>query len=160
MTTAVDPVRARREHRPPSAGARAGYTATIIVDAVLLWVVHHLLAWGWPAFLTDDFELVLGVLSASLVASMLVNAVFVLVDRAAVKAAGDLVNAAFAFAVTLRTWQVFPFDFTAYATDWSGLMRVALVVGMVATGIAAIANLVKLLTSAVSTDQDATPLPG
>jgi hypothetical protein len=143
MTATLTPTAMAR--RAPTAGARVGYALAIAVNAVLLWVVHQLLAWGWPSFLTDDFERLLPIVSASFVASMVVNAGFMIRDRDRAKAAGDLVTATFGLVVSLRTWDVFPFDFTAYTTDWSTAIRVLLVIGIVGSAIGIVMNLVKLV---------------
>jgi hypothetical protein len=139
--------------RPSIAARRFGYLAAIAVDVVVLWVVHQLLGWGWPAFLTEDFEEVLPLISASLIASMVVNAGFLVRDRGRFRALGDLINAAFGMAVSLRMWAVFPFDFSGYDTDWGWALRVALGVGIVATSIGALVNLVKLITGDLEFDR-------
>jgi hypothetical protein len=130
----------------PSAGRRSGYLVAIGVTAVVLWAVHQLLTWGWPRFLTDGFQQVLPLISASLIVSMVVNATYLLRDQGRVRALGDLVNGVFGVAVSVRLWRVFPFDFDGYAYDWTWVVEVALVVGIVATAIAVIVNLVKLVT--------------
>jgi hypothetical protein len=149
MAVAQAPSRSRR---PPVAARRFGYLVAIAANAVMLWVVHQLLVWEWPAFLTGEFEQVLPLLSASLVAGMIVNAGFVLCDRGRCKPLGDLVTAAFGLAVSVRMWSVFPFDFVGYETDWSWAFRVALLVGIVGTAIAVLANLVKLITGDLELD--------
>jgi hypothetical protein len=125
---------------------RFGYLVAAAMNGVMLWVAHQLLDWEWPGFLTDDFALALGLVTASLIAGVVVNLGLAVHHRGRARALADLVTAAFALAVGLRLWAVFPFDFAGYATDWSGPMRVALGVGIAATGIAIIANLVKLVT--------------
>jgi uncharacterized membrane protein len=130
----------------PTPAKRFGYVVAAAANGVLLWVAHQLLDWGWPDFLTRDFELVLGLVTASLIAGIVVNLALAVHHRGRIRALADLVTAAFALAVGLRMWEVFPFDFTGYATDWSGFAHVALIVGIVATGIAIIANLVKVVT--------------
>jgi hypothetical protein len=140
------------KRRPSAAARRFGYLAAVACNAVLLWVAHRLLVWEWPAFLTEEFAQVLPWVTASLIASMVVNTGFVLRDRGRFKAFGDLVNAAFGLVVAVRMWAVFPFDFTGYGTDWSWAMRVALVVGIVATAIGALVNLVKLITGDLELD--------
>ncbi|MFP4635659.1 MAG: hypothetical protein ACLFRD_07355 [Nitriliruptoraceae bacterium] len=136
----------QRPRRVPTSAKRVGYLAAAVINGVLLWVAHQLLGWGWPGFLTDDFEQVLGILTASFVASILANLALAAHHRGRFRAFADLVTAGFALAVGVRLWEVFPIDFTGYATDWSGVVRVALGVGIAATGIAIVANLVKLLT--------------
>jgi hypothetical protein len=84
---------------------------------------------------------VLGLVTASLIAGIVVNLALAVYPGGRVRTFADIVTAAFALAVGPRMWEVFPFDFAGYATDWSVLVRVALGVGIAATGIAIIANL-------------------
>lgn len=132
--------------RVPAPVRRLGYLMAAAMNGAMLWVAHQLLDWGWPGFLTDDFALALGWVAASLIAGIVVNLGLVVHHRGRARALADLVTAAFALAAGLRMWEVFPFDFTGYATDWSGLMRAALGVGIAATGIAIVVNLAKLVT--------------
>ena len=140
------------QRRIPTSAKHVGYLVAAALNGALLWVVHQLRDWGWPGFLTADFERVLGLVTASLIAGIVVNLALAVHHRGRSRALADLVTAAFALAVGLRMWEVFPFDFTGYATDWSTPMRVALGVGIFATGVAVIANLVKLVTGS---DDDA-----
>lgn len=141
MTTVTAPT---THHRPPATLRRVGYTISVAGNAALLWIAHHLLEWQWPDFLTADFDAVLPVLTASLVAGILVNAGYLLDDREHVRAFGDLVTAAFSLAVLARFWSVFPIDFATYDNDWSGLVRLLLGLGIFGTSVGAIASLVKL----------------
>lgn len=141
------------QRRIPTLATRFGYVVAAAVNGGLLWVAHRLLDWGWPGFLTDDFELVLGLVTASLIASIVVNLALAVHHRGRFRVFSDIVTAAFALAVGVRMWEVFPFDFAGYATDWSGLVRVALGVGVAATGIAIIANLAKLVTRSAQDDE-------
>lgn len=146
MTSTLAPTPAIDDR--PTGVRRFGYTLAIAINAVLLWLVNQFLAWEWPGFLTESFEQVLPLLSASLVANMVVNAGFLARDRGWFRALGDLVNAAFALAVSIRMWHVFPFDFTGYDRDWTGLFRLALGIGIAGAAIALLANLVKLVQPA------------
>jgi hypothetical protein len=142
----------RPQRRIPTPAKRFGYVVAATTNGVLLWVVHQVLDWGWPSFLTDDFELVLGLVTASLIAGIVANLVLAVHHRGRIRALADMVTAAFSLAVGVRMWEVFPFDFTGYATDWSGFVNVALIIGIVATGIAIIVNLVKLLAGSQDSD--------
>lgn len=145
MTASVTP-EARPARRSSRAVRRAGYLFAAALNAVMLWIAHQLLDWGWPRFLTDDFEELLPWVTASLVLSIVCNLVYVVTDTRRVKASGDLVTAVIGFVVAVRTWQVFPFDFSSYATDWSWVLRTVLVIAMVGTVLGAIAALVRLVT--------------
>lgn len=128
----------------PTPVKRVGYVIAAGINAVLLWAAHRLLDWGWPGFLTDDFELVLGIVTASLVASIVANLALAVEHGGRFRAFTDLVTAAFALAVGVRMWEVFPFDFAGYDHDWSTVFEIALVLGVVACGLAVLANLVRL----------------
>lgn len=149
MSAALD--RPPAPSKPPRRGVstaakRFGFLVAAAVNGLLLWVAHQLLDWGWPGFLTQDFESVLGLVTASLIASIVVNLALAVHHGVRFRAFADGVTAAFALAVGVRMWVVFPFDFAGYATDWSGAVRVLIGLGIAATGIAIVANLVKLLT--------------
>ena len=116
--------------RPPAAARRIGYVVVVVIDALVLYAIH---AWpGWDAvpFLTADTELVLPIVTASLVAGIVANLAFVVADPPRFKAFGDLVTTAIALAATVRVWQVFPFDF-GEGFDWALVARVFLVLGIV-----------------------------
>ncbi len=130
--------------RAPAPGRRFGYVVAVAINAALLWVTHQLLDWGWPRFLTEDFEELLPVITVSLVASMVANALFVLADPPWFKALCNAVTSAISFVVAVRTWQVFPFDFTSYAVDWSTLARVVVIVAVVGSAVATVVNLVNV----------------
>lgn len=146
MTSTVAPPQRTDRTGPGVAARRFGYLVAIAANAIMLWLAHQLLDWGWPSFLTDDFDQVLGLITASFVASMVVNAGYLVHDRGRFRALGDLVIAAFGFVVSLRMWDVFPFDFSGWQTDWSWLVRTALVVGIGGTAIAMIVNAVRLIS--------------
>lgn len=131
--------------REPATGRRGGYVIAIALNAVGLWVVRRLLEWGWPRFLTDDFEQLLPILTLSFVAGMVVNGLFVLADPPRFKALGNLVTSVISVVVAVRTWQVFPFDFSTYTYDWSWVARAVILVAGVGSAIAVIANLFGVL---------------
>ena len=131
--------------RPLVAAKRVGYLAAAACSAVLLWVSHQLLDWGWPAFLTDDFRQVLGLVTASLVVSIVVNLALALYDGGRFRALTELVTSAFGLLVLLRVLEVFPFDFGSYATDWSGHAHGLLILLIAVTGLAMVVNLVTLV---------------
>lgn len=129
----------------PKGASRFGYAVAVLVNGVLLWASHQLLAWGWPGFLTEDFEVVLPLLSISLVAGMVVNALFIAYDRGRFRALGDVVTSAFGLAVTMRMWSVFPFSFEGYGQDWTWLVRLGLALGIAGTLLGLMVALVKLV---------------
>lgn len=121
---------------------RFGYLVAAIVNLVVLWAVHQFLDWGWPSFLTEEWNDVLPVLSVSIGASVLANLVFVWRSDHPIKPLGDLVTTVLGLIATIRVLRVFPFEFTG--TDWSWAVRTVLVVAIVGMSIAVVALLGRL----------------
>ncbi len=59
-------------------------------------------------------------------------------------AVGGILTTAVGAVALVRLWQVFPFGFGDAVLDWSMVMRVLIVVGVVGSVIAAIGSLVAL----------------
>lgn len=129
----------------PTSASRVGHLLAAAGNVVLLWVSHQLLDWGWPGFLTDEFAGVLGLVTASFVASILVNLALVVHDKGRFEVLTEIITTWFALAVSLRLLDVFPFDFTGHATDWSGAVHGVLILLIAVTGVAMVVNLVRLV---------------
>jgi hypothetical protein len=132
----------RQGTRHSRAARRTGYLVTAGVDAALLYA---LLVWpGWEAvpFLTSDATEVLGVLTLSLLAGLALNLVYVAYDARWLGSLGDAVTAGIGLVVTVRVWQVFPFDFGSSSIDWGLAVRALLVVAMVGTAIGVVVGLI------------------
>lgn len=155
MSTTRSPEELLEQRIAESVGRGAkkfGYLLAAAVNVVLLWVAHQLLDWEWPGFLTPDFDDLLPILTFSFVASIVVNLVYAWNDAHPIKPLGEMITAAIGFAVAVRAWRVFPFDFSDYDSDWSWLVRVILVVAMVGTAVGFIAQLFKLATGSTKDD--------
>lgn len=121
---------------------RVGYLIAAGVNAVLLWIVNVWPGWEAVPFLTPDAAEVIRLVNFSLVVGILTNVVYALWRAAWVKALGDVVTTSIALAVTIRTLQVFPFDFGDSGVDWALWARVALWFFIVVLSIAVIAQVV------------------
>jgi hypothetical protein len=119
----------------------------VAVNVVILIIVNNILEWGWIPFLTDDFEGVVWLINLSLTASILANLAYIAYDPAWFKSITQVVLNLISIVVMVTMWQVFPFDFSAYAFDWETLVRFVLVVGIVGTGIGTVVELVKMVRS-------------
>lgn len=145
-TSAEQPTRLRTTPR----SRRIGYAVAIVVNLVMIALT---LVWpGWRAvpFLTPAAEDVVPLFVASLVAGVAVNVVNLVADSRALRAIGDVVTGVIAFFVAVRVWQVFPFDFSAYAFDWAPFVRLLLLITMAAVLIAILTNFVILVRLAVN----------
>jgi hypothetical protein len=156
MSATTDTQGSHKAHRWPSRAAartptiapsrrRAGYVIAAAINVVLLWVTHHLLDWGWPSFLTPDFDEVLPIISLTFVVGIAFDLVLIVHDPRWLRTLDDTVGAVIGFVASWRTLTVFPFDFSDWGTDWSWLLRTILVVAVIGTAIAAIVGTVRLI---------------
>ena len=140
-------VPARRSNPKPTT-RRVGYLVTAVVNGAMLWVANHLLGWGWPPFLTNSFEDLLPWVNVSLVAAIAVNLLWTWRDPAWFKHLAQLVLNAISLVVIVRSWQIFPLDFTGYWSGWEALARVALGIACFGVVIDSVTRIVGLTTAA------------
>jgi hypothetical protein len=124
---------------------RSGYLIAIAVNVVMLYVVNNLLAWNILPFLTDDFGRVLWLIDISLVATIVVNFIYLAYDRSWFRSLGQIGLNLISLAVAVRMYQVFPFDFSASAFDWTQIARVVIIFTILGTAIGAIVEGLKLV---------------
>lgn len=134
--------RTEDRRRPSWLARRAGYTAAIVANAVILFIAHNLLAWDILPFLTEDFERVLPLITLSVVANIIANVIFIAADPQWMRSLLDAVVSAVSLAATVRLLTVFPFDFPPDSV-WDTAVTVLLVLVIVGTAIAVVVNLVK-----------------
>ena len=128
---------------PAKGSARLGYVIAIVINIVLLYVTHHLVAWE-VSFITPAWTGVLWAVDLSLGASIAGNVLFLVYDRPWFKHLVQIVMSILAFVSSYVMYRAFPFSF---AQPWltTGL-RVLLLLGMVGLTIAVIADLAALIT--------------
>lgn len=135
------------------AGRKFGYSVAIAVNLALLFVANNILAWGWPAFITEDFASVLPWINFSLLASIVANVIYLFEDGAILKGLGEIAVDLISVFVTYQIFEVFPFDFSNYDFNWGIVTRVVLILAMVGAGIGAIAEAVKLAKATQETER-------
>lgn len=140
--------------RRPVAVRRVGYAVSAAVIVATLFAVNVWPGWAVLPFLTDEMNEVLGLVNLSLVASLAVNAVYLVDDAPWLRSLGDLVTTGIGLVVLVRMLQVFPFDVVGSSTDWSVVVRVLLVVAIVGSAIGIVAALVGLLRGLLSSGAD------
>jgi hypothetical protein len=137
----------------PIALRRFGYVVTIVINVVVLYIANNIVAWGWFPWLTADFDEVLPYISIAILASILVNAIYILYDGAWFKAIGETISLVLTLIANVQLLRVFPFDFSAYQWNWDATARMVLIVatiGMIAGIIAQLVTLVRAIV--VGTD--------
>ncbi|MER7244880.1 hypothetical protein [Kribbella sp. NPDC000426] len=131
--------------RPSSATRRTGYAAAIVVNAAMLYAIHSWPGWQQVPFLTASTTQVLGWVTATLIAGLAGNLVYLWSDPPWLKSLGDLVITGIGLVAIIRVWQVFPFDFGTASFDWAVLVRIALAVGFFGSIAAMIVQVVVLV---------------
>lgn len=134
---------------PPSGASAArarkfGYLVGVMVNAVVLVLVNVRPGWQVLPFLTEGFLDVLWLINMSLVASAVVNLAYLWYDPAWFKSVCQVGASAIGLVAAIRTLQVFPFDFSAYAFNWAVLTRVVLIVAVFGSVVAIVVELVRL----------------
>jgi len=135
-----------RARRPAGrADRRIGYTAAVVVNALVLGAVNRWPGWDAVPFLTDDTRLVLGWVNASIVVGLVANLVYAVADPPRLRAFGDGVQNVVGLAALVRIWQVFPVDLPQDGFDWGLLARWVLAVGMFGSVVGLLVALVRLV---------------
>ena len=113
-------------YREGSFRRRMGFSAAIVVNAVLLALVN-----GWPGWralpiLTADATSVIAVLNLALVIGILVNTVNMVVDIRWVRAVGEIITSTVALVFLAQLLGIFPFSFSDGSIDWALVTRTVL----------------------------------
>jgi hypothetical protein len=130
--------------RPPRGTRRLGYGISIGVQVALLIVVNNLVEWDVFSFITDEFNELVPYINVSLVASIVVNAVYFAFDPRWFKSLSQAILNVVSLVVIVQTYRIFPFDFSGSSFNWTAVTRVCLVSLMVLVGIGVIGEVVKM----------------
>jgi hypothetical protein len=134
--------------RPPAEastpGKRFGYFIGAGITVAFIYVVQNLVAWDWFPWLTDDFNDVVPIITISLVVSAVANLLYIFYDRQWFKSLTQLGVLGVGLAATIRFYQVFPFDFSAYDFRWDTAAKALLVIGIVGSVIGIVVEFSKL----------------
>lgn len=131
--------------RSRSTTATSGYLGSVLVNAIIFYVINVRPGWEAAPFLTPDTAQVIGLVNASIIAAVVAYLVYVVVDARPIRALGGIVTSAIALATAVQIWQVFPFDFTDSSFDWTIVTRGVLVAAIVGTIVGIIASALMLL---------------
>lgn len=135
-------------HRPRVAARRAGYVVAGVLNAGLIYLINVQPGWQVVPLFTEETHQVLGLVNLSLLAGVVINAVYLIYDAPWWKSLGDLATTGIGLAALVRIWQVFPFDFRDASFNWALLVRVVLVVALVGAAIGVVAQVISLVRAA------------
>lgn len=127
-------------------GRGFGYLVAIAINLILLYVANNLLDWGLVPFLTEEFGQVLWLINISLLATILVNLVYLVYDPAWFKSVCQIGLGVISLAVSIGMYRVFPFDFSAYQFNWTTTARIVMIAAIVGVVLSIVVEVVKLVT--------------
>ncbi|HEX5333871.1 MAG TPA: hypothetical protein VFW79_14620 [Cellulomonas sp.] len=138
----------QRPNGASPAARKVGYLVGFVVNAILLYLVNERPGWREVPFLTERMTDVLPLINLSFLVGAAANLLYVVVDAAWFRSLGQIAVAVVSIVASLRTLQVFPFDFSPYAFDWATVARWVLVVAVVGSAISIVVELVRLVAHA------------
>ena len=141
------------------AARRFGYLVAITVNAVLLFLINRSPGWESLSVLTPSTAEVIGIVNASILASVIANLVYLVWDADWLRALGDVATTTIGLAALVQIWQVWPVEFDA-GTPWDLLARWVIGIGIFGSAIGIVAALVKLvrsLSASPSSPDDSSP---
>lgn len=136
----------RQTARQRSRGARrGGNVGSILINAVLIFLLDAHPGWRAVPFLTPAAAQVIGLITLTLATGIAANVVYLIADPPRLRAFGDLITLTISLVTALRVWQVFPFAFHGSMAFWAVIIRILLMVGIVGTCIGLVYSLVILI---------------
>ncbi len=121
---------------------RFGYVVAILVNAAMLYAVNAWPGWEEVPVLTTDTEQVIGWVTASIVTSLVANAIYLVRDPPWLRSLGDVITTSVGLGALVKVWQVFPFDVASDSSGWGLVARILLVVAIVGSAIGIVTGLV------------------
>lgn len=135
---------------PSRVARKVGYLVAVMVNVIMLVLVNAIPGWRVLPFLTEDFVSLLWLVNLSMFASAMVNAAYLAYDAAWFKSVCQIGVTAIGLVAAIRTWQVFPFDFSPYEGPWATLTRLMLVIAIFGSIVAILVELVRLAGRGIS----------
>lgn len=131
----------------PRTGRRLGYLLAAALNGAFLYVVGNVLDWDVAPFLTDSFEEATPIIRLLLWATIFVNLAYLLFDPKWFKSVTQMGLAGISIAATVRIYEVFPFDFSAYEFPWETVTRTILIVAIVGAAVSILVEVIRLVAA-------------
>lgn len=126
---------------------RVAYIFGVFFSLLFLWIIGNFDNWEWK-FITKDWGQIVDIVRYSIYLSIVMYAVFIVYDKKLFYYLGRLVMDAVSIYVSIRMYQVFPFDFKYLFDGWEWLNSVfpwVLIIAIVGISIGIIVRTGKLL---------------
>lgn len=149
-TTEIRPTIDIKPPRSSPGVRRFGYLVAIALNFGFTVVVNNILEWDVLPFLTSEFSRLVGFISLSIALTIAANVIYLAYDPAWFKSLTQIGLLLVSLAVTIRLYQVFPFDFSDYSIAWPQMTRWILIIAMAGTGIGILVEVGKLIRASLS----------
>lgn len=144
---AVTGNKANKEKKGKSPFARrVGYAFGLLFSLLFLWIVTNVDTWSLN-WITEEWSQIESILRLSVTIDLIVYAVFLIGDARLIYYLGKLLTNIFGIYVSIRMFQVFPFDFNELAGGWGWLnsvFPVLIILGIIALIVSLIIRTVRL----------------
>jgi hypothetical protein len=127
------------------AARRGGYVVSILINAVVIYLLDAQPGWRALPFLTPATAQVIGLITLTLAAGIAANVLYFIADPPRLRAFGDLITLTISLVTTVRIVQVFPFAFHGSMAFWTQIVWILLIVGIVGVCIGLVYSLVILV---------------
>ena len=134
----------QRRPRPSATARRFGYAVAVVANLVLIYLTYVRPGWRAVPFLTEEARHVVPWFVLSLMVAIGVNLVWIVWDPLWLRSLGDLVTSVIGVVVMARFLDVFPFSADT-SWPWETVARTVLIVGLVASVIGVVVNLVMFI---------------
>lgn len=113
----------KHKKRKSPAARRVNYIFGLFFALLFLWIINNINNWGWK-FITEDWGQIIGVVKFSIYLSIVVYSAFILHDKKLFFYTGKLAMDVVSIYVSIRMYQIFPFDFEHLFGGWGWLNSV------------------------------------
>ena len=130
----------KKKKKKSPAMRRASYIFGIFFAILFLWIINNYENLGWK-FITQDFDQVVDIVRFSIYLSIIVYGLFIFYDKKLFYFLGKLAVDGISIYISVRLFQVFPFDFNHLFGGWGWLNDVfpyLLILGVIVAGISII----------------------
>lgn len=122
---------------------RIDYTAAIIVNLLLLYAAHNLLAWNTP-YITAEYERCLLAIDLSFAANVLANGIYLFYDKKIIRGIGRIILNLIGLNFIYTLYMVYPFDFSTMP-QLDSAAQIAFITGIIGIVLGTIMEALKLL---------------
>ena len=113
----------KKKKKKSPAARRVMYIFGLFFALLFLWIINNIDNWGWE-FITEDWDQIVRIVKFSIYLSIVIYIAFILHDKKLFYYVGKLAMDIVSIWVSIRMYQVFPFEFEHLFGGWGWLNEV------------------------------------